>query len=284
MIIYKTTNLANGRFYIGKDKFNNPDYLGSGKILKNAIKHYGKDNFKKEILEHCETYEQMSEREIFWINELGSFYPNGYNIATGGEGGDTISNHPDKDLISKNHSEWMKENNPTRGRKRTSEEIEKWRKSFGDKSLGENNPMYGNTHTEETKKIISDKRKEWHQNLPDEERKIISKKISEANKGKEGYWNGKTNDGHSQWMKENNPFKGKTHTDEVKKMLSEINSKPKTDEHKKNISLNSAQNKQCSINEVVYRSVAEAARQLDLSENTVRGRVKNKNFKEWIIK
>jgi len=121
MIIYKTTNLANGRFYIGKDKFNNPDYLGSGKILKNAIKHYGKDNFKKEILEHCEIYEQMSEREIFWINELGSFYPNGYNIATGGEGGDTISNHPDKDLISKNHSEWMKENNPTRGRKRTSE-------------------------------------------------------------------------------------------------------------------------------------------------------------------
>ena len=284
MIIYKTTNLLNGRFYIGKDKFNNPNYLGSGKILSNAIKCYGKENFKKEILEHCETYEQMSEREVFWINELNSIYPNGYNIASGGEGGDTISNHPNKNLIAENHSKWMLENNPTKNRKRSDEEIEKWRKSFGDKSLGENNPMHGRTHAEESKKIMSETRKEWHQNLSDKERDIINKKISDSNKGKEGYWKGKTNGGHSQQMKENNPFKGKTHTDEVKRMLSEINSKSKTDEHKKNISLNSSQNKQCSINGVVYRSVAEAARQLNLSENTVRGRVKNKNFKEWIIK
>ena len=70
----------------------------------------------------------------------------------------------------------------------------------------------------------------------------------------------------------------------LKKMLSEINSKPKTDKHKKNISLNSPNNKQCIIEGVSYRSVAEAARQLELSENTVRGRVKNKNFKKWIIK
>jgi hypothetical protein len=34
MIIYKTTNLVNGKFYIGKDKYNNKDYIGSGKILK----------------------------------------------------------------------------------------------------------------------------------------------------------------------------------------------------------------------------------------------------------
>jgi DNA-binding CsgD family transcriptional regulator len=35
------------------------------------------------------------------------------------------------------------------------------------------------------------------------------------------------------------------------------------------------------IEGTTYRSVAEAARQLNISENTVRGRVKNKNFKEW---
>ena len=78
-----------------------------------------------------------------------------------------------------------------------------------------------------------------------------------------------------------NPMKGKTHTDEVKLLLSEINSKPKSDEHKNNISKNSPNNKQCIIEGVVYRSVAEAARQLNISENTVRGRVKNKNFKNW---
>ena len=51
MIIYKTTNLVNGKIYIGKDKNNNPSYLGSGKILKLAIKKYGKENFTKETIE-----------------------------------------------------------------------------------------------------------------------------------------------------------------------------------------------------------------------------------------
>lgn len=283
MIIYKTTNTVNGKFYIGKDKHNNPNYLGSGKRLNDAIKCYGKENFKKEVLEHCDTYEQMSEREIYWIRELESLHPNGYNLALGGDGGDTISNHPKRDLIAENHSNWMKENNPMKSRSKTQEEIDNWRESYGDKWRGEHNPNYGSTRSVETKQIQSEIRKEWHKNLSENQRKIINKKISESNKGKEGYWKDKTNEKHSQWMKENNPMKGKTHTDEVKDLLREINSKPKTDEHKQNISLNSPNNKQCTIEGVTYRSVAEAARQLDLSENTVRGRVKNKNFKEWKI-
>lgn len=32
MVIYKTTNLKNGKIYIGQDKHNNPDYIGSEKI------------------------------------------------------------------------------------------------------------------------------------------------------------------------------------------------------------------------------------------------------------
>ena len=36
MIIYKTTNLLNGKFYIGKDEKNNPKYLGSA-IFNNKI-------------------------------------------------------------------------------------------------------------------------------------------------------------------------------------------------------------------------------------------------------
>jgi len=50
MIIYKSTNLVNGKFYVGQDSKNYPDYYGSGLILKIAIDKYGKDNFKKEIL------------------------------------------------------------------------------------------------------------------------------------------------------------------------------------------------------------------------------------------
>jgi hypothetical protein len=186
-----------------------------------------------------------------------------------------------REEFSKQHSQWMLENNPTRGRSKTQEEIDNWRESYGDKWQGEHNPNYGSTRSVETKQIQSEIRKEWHKNLSEEEREVISKKLSESNKGRVSEKKGIPNPKHSQWMKENNPFKGKTHTDEVKQMLSEINSKPKTDVHKQNISLNSPNNKQCIIEGVTYRGVAEAARQLDLSENTVRGRVKNKNFKEW---
>jgi hypothetical protein len=42
--IYKTTNLLNGKYYIGMHVTNQIDdgYLGSGKYLNNAIKKYGK--------------------------------------------------------------------------------------------------------------------------------------------------------------------------------------------------------------------------------------------------
>jgi group I intron endonuclease len=88
MIIYKTTNLVNGKFYIGKDAKNKRTYLGSGVVLKQAIKKYGKENFKKEILEHCSSLEELEEREKYWINKLNAL-GEGYNLTEGGTGGDT---------------------------------------------------------------------------------------------------------------------------------------------------------------------------------------------------
>ena len=54
--IYKIINLVDGKFYIGRrstsKEINKDTYFGSGGIhFKRAIKKYGKENFKKEILQ-----------------------------------------------------------------------------------------------------------------------------------------------------------------------------------------------------------------------------------------
>lgn len=90
MYIYKTTNLVNNKIYIGQTtRKNTENYIGSGKILKQAISKYGKDNFKKEILEYCENKEILDIREKYWISYYNTMDKNiGYNICDGGQGGD----------------------------------------------------------------------------------------------------------------------------------------------------------------------------------------------------
>lgn len=92
MIIYKTKNLINGKFYIGKDAKNKKTYLGSGKLLQHAIQKYGKENFKKEILEYCIDLKHLDEREVYWINKYNAI-EKGYNLTEGGTGGDTWKNN-----------------------------------------------------------------------------------------------------------------------------------------------------------------------------------------------
>lgn len=83
-VIYKTTNLINGKIYIGQDRYNNDKYLGSGILLKDSIRKYGVENFIKEILEYC-SLEELNDKEVFWISKLDSSNREiGYNLTSGG--------------------------------------------------------------------------------------------------------------------------------------------------------------------------------------------------------
>jgi hypothetical protein len=108
MIIYKITNLINKKIYVGFDSKNRKLYYGSGLIIKQVIKKYGKENFKKEILEYVKE-DNWQKREKYWIKKLNSIDKKiGYNITEGGEGGDTYKNNPNLDNIIEKISNSLK--------------------------------------------------------------------------------------------------------------------------------------------------------------------------------
>jgi group I intron endonuclease len=102
IFVYITTNLLNGKQYVGDHSSNNIEndiYLGSGSYFKNALNEYGRENFKREILEFFDTKEKAFKAQEKYIKQYNTLAPNGYNISpTGGtwNGGkhseDTIRN------------------------------------------------------------------------------------------------------------------------------------------------------------------------------------------------
>ena len=84
--IYKVTNTINGKIYVGKQTSNNKNYYGSGKLIKQSIKKYGRENFTKEIIDEVFGDVLGSETEIYWITKLNAL--DGYNLEIHGNGGE----------------------------------------------------------------------------------------------------------------------------------------------------------------------------------------------------
>jgi group I intron endonuclease len=96
-IIYKITNLINGKLYIGQTsktlelRFRQHQVAAFTLNLKyplyRAMRKYGIENFKIELVEEVAP-EQVNELERFYIKQYESFAPlgKGYNATRGGEG------------------------------------------------------------------------------------------------------------------------------------------------------------------------------------------------------
>lgn len=88
--VYMTTNMLDGKFYIGKHSTDNLEdgYLGSGVVLTRAIKKHGPANFKREIIATFDTEEEALLLEIEMITDELVRNPMCYNVKPGGKGGD----------------------------------------------------------------------------------------------------------------------------------------------------------------------------------------------------
>ena len=226
MVVYITTNLLNNKKYIGKDTKNNPKYLGSGSLLREDIKKYGKENFKKEILEYCFDNCSLEERETYWINYFqATSNPEYYNIR------ENVKNWYSNTSETKKQHVRNKISKSNKGRTNS----EETKKKISLATLGK---LKGNYHTKESKLKISNKN-QGRKHTPEEKEKISMKrkgwkptqdqknKMSEGRKGHPMYtkeWREKirqSNKGkkRSEEQKKNQSQKTKGNTNRRKKVL-----------------------------------------------------------------
>ena len=105
-IIYQLTNTINGKIYIGKHQTVELDdnYMGSGKLLKAAIKKYGLSAFNKEILHIFESEMEMNAKEAEIVNNEFCNRLDTYNLCPGGQGGWGYVNILYPELRTKGHN------------------------------------------------------------------------------------------------------------------------------------------------------------------------------------
>lgn len=87
--IYKTTCLPTGRYYVGMHSTLRPSvqYFGSGIQVQRSLKKHGREQHCVEILEYCDTDEQLRQRERDLITPEMLADPLCMNMMSGGEGG-----------------------------------------------------------------------------------------------------------------------------------------------------------------------------------------------------
>lgn len=219
--IYISTNMCNGKRYLGRRKFSEDweYYLGSGAIFKKAIKKYGRENFVRNIIDIAYSEDELNQKEYeysVFLNIVDS--DDWYNLVYGG--GTTTGYHMSDETKKKQSDKAKerfsnKENHPMYGKPGLS---------------GEKNSQYGVSPKERMDEEIYnqwyEKHKTYWENLSQEMKgkhiwgednphpnlgKHLSdetkQKISNARKGK--------------YAGENSPWYGRHHTEESKKKIIE---------------------------------------------------------------
>ena len=189
MVVYLITDTTNGKQYVGQTIHSAEQRFSQHckpsetncRLLNLALQAHGAENFTVSVLETVESPEELDEREIFWIKELNTLSPNGYNLKEGGQGkSGGVCEETRRRLSLALKGKFAGENNPFFGQKHTPESLEKMRKPR-QSICGQNNPNYGGGFSEEHRRKLSAAKSgenhPWYgKHLPEETRRKIGEK------------------------------------------------------------------------------------------------------------
>lgn len=212
--VYQTTNLVNGKIYIGvhqSQDIGSDRYIGSGKRLKLAIQKHGRINFERDILQVFKDKSEAFMYERSLVDEEFVEREDTYNVTTGGGGSGGLKgeDHPNYGLPM-----------PQEIKEKVSESVKKFYAQFEE-------------YPEERREVYRKSRKAYFESIGGTHPEDVKQKISETLKGK--------------YCGEDHPFYGKQHSDATKKIISDISKsrwetqdhpmlgKPRTEETKNKI-------------------------------------------------
>ena len=160
--IYETTNLVNGKTYIGKRNGEfNPNYYGSGIVLQQALKKYGKESFSVQVLGRYDSESELNLAEIMFIESRSPTY----NIARGGSGGDTLARADSETraaVIEKRRTGLSEAHKNLTPEKRAA-----WNNAISDAKKGIVPNRLGYQHSDEVKRRIRESNKKAAKNRPE---------------------------------------------------------------------------------------------------------------------
>jgi hypothetical protein len=140
--LYITTNLINGKKYIGQTTSTRKNYIGSGKVMLAAIKKYGRKNFVRENVYEGD-WELIDLMEYELIEKYDAVNSNlFYNQKPGGHKG--------------THGAAAKKVMSDKAKLRRYSDESKAQRSI--RMTGQGNHFYNKNHTDEAKTKIKDKR------------------------------------------------------------------------------------------------------------------------------
>ena len=231
--IYLITDTTNGMKYAGKHHYNkegelDPNYHGSGVIIKNIYKKRP-ETLKEEYIKTCYSEEEMCSDEQYYIKFFKTLWPYGYNLT---EGGDGWSGGPCEETrrrlseVHKNISDETRRKMSLSAKGRTPYNKGKHLSEEHKKKIGEANK--GKTMSEESKKKISTANKgknrseETKQNISEVKKKLYSSGMKHPMLGKHHTEESKKKMSENHWdcSGENHYMFGKHHSEETKKKIS----------------------------------------------------------------